>query len=105
MKHRCKQRFHRNPVRTSQPYSRDCSSAEERKKGLKDQKLISWEHRDHALFAGFAPTSNPRYAVVVVVEHGMGGSRTAAPIASKLLKKALELDIEDSKLQNQERVQ
>ncbi len=70
-------------------------SAEERKKGLKDQKLIPWEHRDHALFAGFAPTNNPKYAVVVVVEHGIGGARSAAPIASKLLKKALELDIED----------
>ena len=77
-------------------------SAEERKKGLKDQKLIPWEHRDHALFAGFAPTNNPKYAVVVVVEHGIGGSRTAAPIASKLLQKALELDIEDKKLQKLE---
>ena len=79
-------------------------SLEERKKGLKDQKLIPWEHRDHALFAGFAPTNNPKYAVVVVVEHGIGGSRTAAPIASKLLKKALELDIEDKKSQNAETV-
>ena len=77
-------------------------SAEERKKGLKDQKLIPWEHRDHALFAGFAPTNNPKYAVVVVVEHGIGGSKTAAPIASKLLKKMLELDIEDEKLQKLE---
>ena len=79
-------------------------SLEERKKGLKDQKLIPWEHRDHALFAGFAPTNNPQYAVVVVVEHGIGGSRTAAPIASKLLKKALELDIEDKKLPTTETV-
>ncbi|MGN0919778.1 MAG: penicillin-binding transpeptidase domain-containing protein, partial [Alphaproteobacteria bacterium] len=77
-------------------------SAEERKKGLKDQRLIPWEHRDHALFAGFAPTNNPKYAVVVVVEHGIGGARTAAPIASKLLKKALELDIEDERLQKME---
>lgn len=73
-------------------------SAEERKQGLKDQKLIPWEHRDHALFAGFAPADNPKYAVVVVVEHGIGGSRTAAPIASKLLKKVLELDIEDKEV-------
>ena len=73
-------------------------SAEERKAGLKDQKLIPWEHRDHALFAGFAPINKPRYAVVVVVEHGIGGARTAAPIASKLLKKTLELAIEDEKL-------
>ena len=77
-------------------------SAEERKKGLKDQKLIPWEHRDHALFAGFAPTDSPRYAVVVVVEHGIGGARAAAPIASQLLKKTLELDIEDENIKKME---
>ena len=69
---------------------------------MKDQKLIPWEHRDHALFAGFAPANDPKYAVVVVVEHGIGGERTAAPIASKLLKKTLELDIEDKKPQQLE---
>ena len=77
-------------------------SAEERKKGLKDQKLIPWEHRDHALFSGFAPAESPRYAVVVVVEHGIGGARAAAPIASRLLKKTLELDIEDENSQKME---
>src|SRR3546814_11802213 len=40
-----------------------------------------WKYRDHGLFVCFAPTDNPRYAASVVIEHGMGGSRAAAPVA------------------------
>lgn len=46
---------------------------------------LSWEQRHHALFVGYAPLQNPRYVCSVVVEHGIGGSRTAAPIAHDLL--------------------
>ena len=46
---------------------------------------IPWEFRDHALFIAFAPVINPRYAISVVVEHGGGGSRTAAPIAKEIM--------------------
>ncbi|MEQ1752850.1 MAG: penicillin-binding protein 2 [Micropepsaceae bacterium] len=46
---------------------------------------IPWEFRDHALFIAFAPVINPRYAISVVVEHGGGGSRTAAPIAKDIM--------------------
>ena len=45
--------------------------------------------RDHALFVGYAPADNPRYAVSVVVEHGGGGSAVAAPIARDALLRAL----------------
>ncbi len=45
-----------------------------------------WEHRDHALFVGFAPLAAPRYACAVVVEHGGGGSSVAAPIARDILQ-------------------
>ena len=45
----------------------------------------AWEYRDHGLFVCFAPTSNPRYAASVVIEHGMGGSRAAAPVAKDVL--------------------
>lgn len=41
--------------------------------------------RDHSLFVGFAPVDNPRIAIAVVIEHGGSGSRTAAPIARKLM--------------------
>ena len=44
-----------------------------------------WIQRDHALFVGYAPVDNPRYAAAVVVEHGGGGSKVAAPIARDLL--------------------
>ena len=53
---------------------------------------IPWEQRDHALFVCYAPVAAPRYAVAVVVEHGIGGAKVAAPIARDILRKALELD-------------
>jgi penicillin-binding protein 2 len=46
---------------------------------------VPWKYRDHALFIAFAPVENPRYAISVVVEHGIGGSRAAAPIARDVL--------------------
>ena len=50
---------------------------------------MPWEQRDHALFVNFAPYENPKYAVAVVVEHGGGGSSTAAPIARDVTLQAL----------------
>lgn len=44
-----------------------------------------WKYRDHGLFICFAPVDNPRYAASVVIEHGMGGARAAAPVAKDLL--------------------
>ncbi len=44
------------------------------------------EHlQDHALFIAFAPVESPQIAIAVIVEHGGGGSRTAAPIARRLI--------------------
>ena len=45
--------------------------------------------RNHALFIAFAPADNPQIAVVVVAEHGASGSKTAAPIAGKIIDKYL----------------
>jgi penicillin-binding protein 2 len=44
-----------------------------------------WKYRDHGLFVCFAPTDAPRYAASVVIEHGMGGARAAAPVAKDVL--------------------
>lgn len=44
-----------------------------------------WKYRDHALFVGFAPADNPRYAIAVVVDHGIAGARAAAPVAKDVL--------------------
>jgi penicillin-binding protein 2 len=45
----------------------------------------AWKYRDHGLFVCFAPTASPRYACSVVIEHGMGGARAAAPVAKDVL--------------------
>ena len=45
--------------------------------------------RNHALFIAFAPANDPKIAVVVVAEHGASGSKTAAPIAGKVIEKYL----------------
>lgn len=54
-----------------------------------DNNEVPWEQRDHALFVGFAPYENPRYACAVLVEHGGGGSTAAAPIARDVMLQAL----------------
>jgi len=46
---------------------------------------VPWKYRDHGLFIGFAPVEDPRYAVAVVIEHGMSGSGAAAPVASDMI--------------------
>jgi peptidoglycan glycosyltransferase len=40
----------------------------------------------HAWFIGFAPAARPRYAIVVIVEHGDQGWQTAAPLAAQVLQ-------------------
>ena len=54
------------------------------------QENITYLERDHAWFVAFAPVSDPRYAISVLVEHGGSGSSAAAPIAKKIIKKVLE---------------
>jgi penicillin-binding protein 2 len=44
-----------------------------------------WKYRDHGLFVCFAPVDQPRYAAAVVIEHGLGGARAAAPVARDVL--------------------
>jgi len=60
-------------------------SKSERQTGVIKNKSLPWKERDHALFVGFAPTIEPRYAVSVVIEHGGSGSSKAAPIARDIL--------------------
>ena len=54
------------------------------------QENITYLERDHAWFVAFAPVKNPRYAISVLVEHGGSGSKAAAPLAKKIIKKVLE---------------
>lgn len=66
-------------------------TAEQRRLGIKNADL-PWKQRHHALFVGYAPAHNPRYVCAVVIEHGVGGSSAAAPIAKELLKQAQSRD-------------
>ncbi|MGA1343637.1 MAG: penicillin-binding protein 2 [Hyphomonas sp.] len=67
-------------------------SAEERARGIRLGDAIVRELRDHALFVAYAPSDNPRYAVSVIVEHGEGGSRTAAPVGRDILAAAIKME-------------
>lgn len=60
------------------------------------QESLPWKDRHHALFVGYAPVHEPRYAVSVLVEHGGGGSAAAAPIARDVLLKMQQLAEEDA---------
>ena len=44
------------------------------------------------MYVAFAPVEKPKYAISVIVEHGGSGSKAAAPIAKKIIKKVLERD-------------
>ncbi len=65
-------------------------TAAERAAGVFRNEDLPWERRDHALFVSYAPAVAPKYAVSVVVEHGGGGSRAAAPVARDILLYALQ---------------
>ena len=57
---------------------------QQRQQGIKNEDL-PWQSRHHGLFVGYAPLNAPRYVCSVVVEHGVGGSSSAAPVAKDLL--------------------
>ncbi|MEQ8254861.1 MULTISPECIES: penicillin-binding protein 2 [Roseovarius] len=64
-------------------------TAAERARGVFRNEDLPWERRDHALYVNFAPFEVPKVAVAVIVEHGGGGSTTAAPIARDITLQAL----------------
>ncbi|PCI32723.1 MAG: penicillin-binding protein 2 [Alphaproteobacteria bacterium] len=61
-------------------------SKKERDVRVRKNEEKPWVERDHALFVGFGPLENPRYAISVIVEHGGGGATKAAPIARDVLE-------------------
>jgi penicillin-binding protein 2 len=66
-------------------------TAAQRAAGVKNEDL-PWRSRHHALFVGYGPVEDPRYVAAVVVEHGVGGSKAAAPIARDILLAAQKRD-------------
>jgi penicillin-binding protein 2 len=63
-------------------------SREQRERGF-DAASLPREFRPHALFVAYAPHDAPRFAISVVVEHGLSGSGAAAPIARDILADAM----------------
>ena len=72
---------------TSQVFGRPDDAEKERD----DDEERPWFLRNHALFIGFAPYDEPRYAVAVVAEHGGSGASVAAPVAAAVLDRLAEL--------------
>jgi len=68
-------------------------SLKEREMGVKKNDELPWSERDHALFVGYAPMSKPRYSCSVVIEHGGGGGKIAAPVARDVLRETQRLDL------------
>ncbi|HKK96676.1 MAG TPA: penicillin-binding transpeptidase domain-containing protein, partial [Marivita sp.] len=64
-------------------------TAAERARGVTRNEDLPWNRRDHALFVNYAPYDDPQIAVAVVVEHGGGGSRAAAPIGRDVTLQAI----------------
>jgi penicillin-binding protein 2 len=67
------------------------NTSAEKQKNFNDLTM-AWADRPNALFIGFAPYDNPRYAVAVVIEHGNFGAQSAAPIAHDLMTYAITND-------------
>jgi penicillin-binding protein 2 len=51
-----------------------------------DDENIGYFNRDHAWFAGYAPSGTPEVAVVVLIEHGGAGGKHAAPVAFEIIQ-------------------
>lgn len=49
--------------------------------------------KNHALFVGFGPIAAPKYAISVIIEHGGGGSKAAAPVAKDVMHEVQRLEV------------
>jgi penicillin-binding protein 2 len=56
-----------------------------------EAERVWYFNREHAWFAGYAPTRSPEVAIVVLVEHGGAGGKHAAPVAFEVIKAYQEL--------------
>ena len=56
---------------------------------------------DHSIFIAFAPKENPKIALAVFVENGYWGARWAAPIASLMIEKYINGDVQRKWLEDQ----
>jgi penicillin-binding protein 2 len=70
-------------------------TAQTRNYGSGTRRSNVWSQKDHNLFIAFAPVDAPRYAVVVIIEHGgRGGGTAGAPRAREVMRTVLLKDPE-----------
>ncbi len=67
------------------------NSAAEKQKNFNDATM-AWADRPNGLFVGFAPVDTPRYATAVIIQHGLFGAQSAAPVARDLITYAITND-------------
>lgn len=60
--------------------------------GVTKNEKLPWKLRDHALFIAFAPSSAPRYALSIIMEHGAIGSHPHVQMARDILLFAQKRD-------------
>jgi penicillin-binding protein 2 len=51
-----------------------------------DPDKVWYFNRDHAWFAGYAPSEASEIAIVVLIEHGGGGGKNAVPVAMRIVR-------------------
>ena len=56
------------------------------------QAMMDGKKDTIAWFACFAPYDNPKYTIAVMVQGGAHGGSVAAPIATRILERALAMD-------------
>ncbi|MDR0727044.1 MAG: penicillin-binding protein 2 [Rickettsiales bacterium] len=64
-------------------------SQKERDSGVLTNDQLRWSLRDHGLFVGYAPTTNPKYAICTITEHS-GSSGPAARAARDTIRELLK---------------
>jgi penicillin-binding protein 2 len=60
-------------------------SKEEHLSGVRKNESLPWNLRDHALYFAFAPVLQPRYACMVLLEHGAVGAHPHVQMARDIL--------------------
>jgi penicillin-binding protein 2 len=56
-----------------------------------DPDKVWYFNRDHAWFAGYAPSGAPEIAIVVLIEHGGGGGKNAVPVGMRVVEQWQQL--------------